>query len=85
MQVLSFSMSKENYSTASIVFLFVLETRVKKPGGQLGMISKWEKPFYNSGMKMMKFGKEEYQMLLLSIDGKIASEINYNPFLLKIR
>lgn len=85
MQVLSFSMSKESYSTASMVFLFVLETRVKKPGGQLGMIPKWEKPNYNSGMKMMKFRKEEYHMLLLSIDRKTAQEMNYNPFLLKIR
>lgn len=53
--------------------------------GQLGMIPKWEKPFYKSGMKMMKFRKEEYQMLLLSIDRKTAREMNYNPFLLKIR
>lgn len=37
MQVLSFSMSKENFSAASMVLLFVLKTRVKKPEGQLGM------------------------------------------------
>lgn len=67
-------MSKENFSTGSMVLLSVLKTRVKKPGGQLGMNPKW---FCKTGETMLqllkenkKFGQEDYQMLLLSIDRK---------------
>lgn len=76
MQVLSFSMSKENFSTASMVLLFVLKIRVKKPGGQLVMNPKWYCKMgeailqHCNGMKITKFGKEEYRMQLLSIDRK---------------
>lgn len=41
MQVLSFSLSRENFRAASMVLLFVPKTRVEKSGVKLGMNPKW--------------------------------------------